>query len=190
MCLSPFNLEAQMDNIKKFSPALFGLIIFCFFLPFVNLSCSGQTIMSLTGFQLMTGAEVEAGDMFGGFDMSEQEKTESENVDPQPMAILAFIMALVGLGLSFIGKKASAITTAVISVLGFLFLILLKVNMDGDVDLSGQYIITLDYQFGYWFSMILFIAGAFIAWKIYSEPPFDASVISDTTPPDVNTNMN
>jgi len=178
-----------MDNVKKFSPALFGLIIFCFFLPFVNLSCSGQTIMSLTGFQLMTGAEVDAGDMFGGLDMPQEEKTKNENVDPQPMAMLAFIMAAGGLGLSFIRKKASAITTAVLSVLGFLFLILLKVNMDGDVDLSGQYIITLDYQFGYWFSMLLFIAGAVIGWKMYTEPAY-VNVIPDTPPPDVTSNMN
>lgn len=173
-----------METIKTLSPALFGLIIFCFFLPFVNLSCSGQTIMSLTGFQLITGADVDPGNgLFDG--MQEQDVKKDEKVNSQPMAILAFLAALAGLGLSFIKKKVTAITNAVISVLGFLFLILLKINMDGEVDLSGQYVITLDYQFGYWFTLLLFIAGAVIFWKIFKEPEY-ITVPPDMPPADIN----
>jgi len=54
-----------MEPLKKFSPAFYGIIILLFFLPFVNLSCSGQTIMSLSGFQLITGSEYKANSMFG-----------------------------------------------------------------------------------------------------------------------------
>lgn len=173
-----------METLKTLSPALFGLIIFCFFLPFVNLSCSGQTIMSLTGFQLITGADVDPGNgLFDG--MPEQDVQKDEKVNSQPMAILAFLTALAGLGLSFIKKKVTAITNAVLSALGFLFMILLKINMDGVVDLGGQYIITFDYQFGYWFTLLLFIAGAVLFWKIYKEPEY--VVVPPGIPPaDIN----
>lgn len=167
-----------MDTIKKLSPAVFVLIILCFFLPFVNLSCGGQTIMSLSGFQLITGAKVSPADnLFGGF--KQEEFDEKERVDPQPMAILAFIMALAGLGLSFIKRKKLAIITVIVSALGLIFLILLKVNMDGESDLGAQYIITLDYQFGYWFSLLLFAAGVVIFGMIFKE----AETVS--VPPDI-----
>ena len=55
-----------MEPVKKFSPAFYVVIVILFFLPFVNLSCGGQTIMSVTGFQLNTGTEVNATGMFGG----------------------------------------------------------------------------------------------------------------------------
>lgn len=162
-----------METVKKLSPALFGLIIICFFLPFVNLSCSGQTIMSLSGFQLMTGADMKPNNnMFGGMEFSDQNVSKEEKIDPQPMAILAFIAAIAGLALSFLKKKSTAITAAIFSGLGFVFLILLKISMDSDADISGQYIITLEYKFGYWLSLALFIAGAVISWQIYREPEY------------------
>ena len=54
-----------MEALKKLSPAFYGVIVLLFFLPFVNLSCSGQTIMSLSGLQLITGSEYKADGMFG-----------------------------------------------------------------------------------------------------------------------------
>ena len=55
-----------MEPVKKFSPAIYVVIVILFFMPFVNLSCGGQTIMSISGFQLITGTEVDAQGMFGG----------------------------------------------------------------------------------------------------------------------------
>ena len=54
-----------MEPLKKLSPGFYIVIILLFLLPFVNLSCSGQTIMSLTGFQLISGTEYSEHDMFG-----------------------------------------------------------------------------------------------------------------------------
>ena len=157
-----------MDALKKFSPGFYGVIILCFFLPFVNLSCSGQKIMSLSGFQLITGSEVKSDGMFG--DLSNQGETKEKNeVDPQPLALLALVAALVGLGLSFVKKKMIALTNVVISALGFIFLILLKINLDGDVELSGQNVITLDYQLGYWLAVLLFVGSAVIQWFVFKE---------------------
>ncbi len=157
-----------MDALKKFSPGFYGVIILCFFLPFVNLSCSGQKIMSLSGFQLITGSEVKADGMFG--DLSNQGETKEKNeVDPQPLALFALLSAVAGLGLSFIRKKMIALINVVISALGFIFLILLKINLDGDVELSGQNVITLDYQLGYWLAVLLFVGSAVIQWFVFKE---------------------
>lgn len=155
-----------MEPIKKLSPALFVLIIICFFMPFVNLSCSGQTIMSLTGVQLITGADIKDQNMFGETNSTQ---TQDDKVDAQPLALFALITALVGLGISFIRKKSLAIINVIVSALGAIFLLLLKFNLDGDAELSGQNVITLDYQAGYWLAFLLFLAGAVLFWLIFSE---------------------
>lgn len=157
-----------MEPIKKLSPALFVLIIICFFMPFVNLSCSGQTIMSLTGFQLITGADIKDQNMFGDVNGTQ---TKQEKVDSQPLALFALIAAIAGLGLSFIRKKSLAIVNVVISALGAVFLLLLKFNLDSDAELSGQNIITLDYQAGYWLAFLLFLGAVVLYWLIFSERP-------------------
>lgn len=157
-----------MDPFKKLSPALFVLIIICFFMPFVNLSCSGQTIMSLTGFQLITGADIKDQNMFGDINGTQ---TKQEKVESQPLALFALLAAIAGLGLSFIRKKSLAIVNVVVSALGAVFLLLLKFNLDGDAELGGQNVITLDYQAGYWLAFLLFLAGAVLFWLIFSEKP-------------------
>lgn len=162
-----------MEPLKNFSPAFYGVISFLFFLPFVNLSCGGQTIMSVTGFQLITGTEVNAAGMFGSEMNSNDEfnTSEKKEIESQPLALFAFVAAIIGLIISFFKMRITALSNIVVSVAGVVFLFLLKVSLDGDADLnvSGQNVITLDYQFAYWCSIILFIAGAVVQWKIFTD---------------------
>ena len=171
-----------MEALKKFSPAFYGVIVILFFLPFVNLSCGGQTIMSITGFQLITGTEVKASGMFGEMNSNDDLNTDQKKeIEPQPLALFAFLAALIGLIISFFKMRIPALANIVISIAGVVFLLLLKVSLDGDADLnvSGQNVITLDYQFAYWFSIILFIAGAVVQWKIFAdEGPAKVNVLS------------
>jgi len=171
-----------MEPLKKFSPAFYGVIVILFFLPFVNLSCGGQTIMSVTGFQLITGTEVKASGMFGEMNSADEFNTdEKKEIESQPLALFTFLAALIGLVISFFKIRITAISNIVVSVAGVVFLLLLKVSLDGDADLnvSGQNVITLDYQFAYWFSIILFIAGAVVQWKIFTdEGPTKVNVLS------------
>lgn len=171
-----------MEPVKKFSPAFYGVIVLLFFLPFVNLSCGGQTIMSITGFQLITGTEVKASGMFGEMNSNDDLNTDQKKeIESQPLALFAFLSALIGLIVSFFKMRIPALINIIISITGVVFLLLLKVSLDGDADLnvSGQNVITLDYQFAYWFSIILFIAGAVVQWKIFTdEGPAKVNVLS------------
>ena len=162
-----------MEPVKKFSPAIYVVIVILFFMPFVNLSCGGQTIMSISGFQLITGTEVDAKGMFGGEMNSSDEMgtDEKKEIESQPLALFAFVAAIIGLIISFFKMRITALSNIVVSVAGVVFLLLLKVSLDGDADLnvSGQNVITLDYQFAYWCSIILFIVGAVVQWKIFAD---------------------
>ena len=165
-----------MDQVKKFSPAAFVIIIFCFFLPFVNITCGGQTMVSLTGIQLITGAEYKPHGMFDQKDMpaepAEQKKDKlnaEQNIDFQPMALLALIMAVIALALSFLRNKAMALISMIVSIMGAAFLLLLKANLDSDASTESQAVIQVEYQFWYWFALILFIIGAVLQWFNFRE---------------------
>jgi hypothetical protein len=139
--------------------------------------------MSVTGFQLITGTEVNPSGMFGSEMNSNDEfnTAEKKEIESQPLALFAFVAAIIGLIISFFKMRIPALINIVVSIAGVVFLLLLKVSLDGDADLnvSGQNVITLDYQFAYWFSIILFIAGAVVQWKIFiDEGPAKINVLS------------
>ncbi len=160
-----------MDSIKKFSPALFGVIIFCFLLPFVNITCGGQTVMSLTGFQLITGGELDQENM-------QNQQVGSQSIEAQPLAHLALLAAVLALAISFIRPFVCII----ISALGGIFLLLLKFSLDGDASLKGEGVVQLEYQFGYWFSFLLFILGAVLQWAMFKEKPQPANLMTEVPP--------
>jgi hypothetical protein len=175
-----------MEPIKKFSPAFYGVIILLFFLPFVNLSCSGQTIMSLTGLQLITGAEYSEANMFGQNMFENNNNANMKNnreIESQPLALLAFVMAIAGLIISLGKKKLTYLLCLIISALGAVFLFLLKINIDGDAELNGQGIVKLEYQAGYWLSLLVFIATVVFFWMIFKEKE-NVAVVTNEPPPD------
>ena len=120
--------------------------------------------------------------MFGGEMNSTNEVSpdQKKEIDSQPLALFAFVAAIIGLIVSFFKMRVTALSNIVVSIAGVVFLILLKVNLDGDASLnvSGQNVITLDYQFAYWLAIILFVAAAFVQWKIFAdEGPVKANVL-------------
>ncbi len=178
-----------MEQIKKFSPVSFVIIIFCFFLPFVNITCGGQKVISLTGIQLVTGSEIKPNGMFNQKDMPEDMTGQSkdklktdQNVDPQPMALLALIMATFALGLSFVKNKIMTLISMIASVLGAAFLLLLKANLDSDAPAEAQIVIDIEYQFAYWLALLMFIAGAVLQWFNYREVGADTPIAIDGLP--------
>ena len=141
----------MMNDIKKFSPAVYGLVIVCFFLPFTEISCEGRKVASFSGFQHVTGTEIEVPSAFGG--------TDVKKVNPEIFAIMAFLTAVVGLCLSFLKAKAGIITAAAMGVLGAAFLLLLKGKIDKDVLREGEGLLQVDYQFGFWLAFLLFLCA-------------------------------
>ena len=148
-----------MEHFKKLLPALYILIIFSFLLPFFNLSCGGQKVMSLTGIQLVTGTQYDQKEMFGG---SKQEK-----VDAEPLAILALLSAIVGLVIGLIKTKNYNLASIIISAVGVILLLLLMNKLNIDITEKGRGMVTIDFLFGYWFTLLLFISSGIIHGLIY-----------------------
>src|ERR1035437_2039437 len=121
-----------MEELKKFlNPIIFIIIIISFFLPFFNITCQQQKIASISGFELITGSTIST-------NSPKRELTETsipQNdiikgvktniISPEPLALIAFLMAVAGLIFSFF-EKFSAIGSAIVGLWGGLLLIFLN----------------------------------------------------------------
>jgi hypothetical protein len=144
-----------MKKKSKVSPVLFAVSIVCFLLPFVTVSCNGQKVATFSGVQLAAGTTLEQPQMFG--------PAQKRSVDPEPMAGVAALCAIVGLGLSFL--RRGALGSGLCGVAGMVALLLLKSIMDLQIAQSGQGMFQLDYGGGYILALLSLITGA--AWNFY-----------------------
>jgi hypothetical protein len=145
-----------MAHKSKVSPVIFILATVCFLLPFVTVSCNGQKVASLTGVELATGTTVEQPQVFG--------PAQKKRVGAEPLATLAALCALAGIGLSFLGSRL-AIAPAVSGTAGALFLLLLQSKLNSDMSKEVQGAFRLDWEVGFVLVLLFFIAGA--AWNFY-----------------------
>lgn len=137
-----------MNNTKgKVSPALFILVIICFLLPFVDLSCSGQSF-TINGFDFITGTSVAG-----------------EKLPPNPLAIVAITMALIGATLFFWKNSRTQIAQAVVGIIGFITLVAMKITFERKIMGEADIPIQIEWRLGYYLAM-LFFTGA-IAYNLY-----------------------
>lgn len=138
-------------RLKKFSPAIFGAILLCFVLPFIDVSCNGQVVRSFSGKEMVQGTTVYEPDMFGG--------VTPHKISPEPLAFLAFICAVIGLVVSFRRIKKSALICSLASCLGvvLLWLLFTKVKNDALRETGGMIGVTAGA--GFWLALLLFLAA-------------------------------
>jgi zinc ribbon protein len=141
---------------SKVSPAIFVIATLCFLLPFVTVSCNGQKVASLSGMELATGTTVEQPQVLG--------PAQKKNVGGEPLAAVAGICAIAGIGLSFLGARL-AIAPAISGAAGALMLLLLQSKLSSDITKEAQGMFRLDFEAGYVLALLFFVAGA--AWNFY-----------------------
>ena len=135
----------RRNIIQKVSAALFGLILLCFFLPFVNVTCNRMQVTSITGFQMLTGATVK------------QQKAEAE-----PLALLVFLSAIAGLGLSFFRGRTPKIAVVTSGAVGLILVLLLKFKIDSyalQAVKEGRGMVGVEYTIAFWVAVLLFVAS-------------------------------
>jgi hypothetical protein len=109
-----------MTQKKNISPILFAATLVCFLFPFVTVSCGGQRITSFNGTQLALGTTVDEPQMFG--------PSQKKKVDPEPLAAVALLCTVLGLGLSFLSGARAALGPAISGGVGALALLMLKIE--------------------------------------------------------------
>lgn len=129
--------------MRKISPSIFGLILLCFFLPFVTISCGGQEIVTFTQWDLIIGTKIN-----------------TQEVDPNPIAVIILLVVLAGILVSFLKSRAGLILSAMSGVIGFVATLALKFTIDNEIAKQGKRMLEADYRAGFYLSLILFIAAA------------------------------
>ncbi len=150
-----------MNESSKFvSPSLFLLAALCFFLPFVSFTCQGQHLATITGMELITGTKIEKFEMENiDNGRTNPNLDKQRDVNSEPLAVAAFIFALLGIVVSLI-PRYSRIISLIAGALGALMLLFLRSSIGGEV--TGDFdfkIIEVSYEWGYYLSLILLIAA-------------------------------
>jgi hypothetical protein len=144
---------------RKISPALFTLTLICFFLPFITVSCRQEEITSLNGIDLAIGKTLRQPSIFG-------KQPKEQKIPADPLATIALISGVIGLGTSFIKAKKSAIAPASAGIVGFILLLMLKSKIDSEIVKQGQGLLLVSYGFGFWLAFLFFISATFL--NVYS----------------------
>jgi hypothetical protein len=143
-----------MSEGKKYiTPSLYGIIIICFFLPFVIVSCEGKTIQEFTGMQMAVGTTVQT------FSGSQEEETYNYRVNPDPCASIALIITIIGLILGLSGKGREILLTAA-SAIGVIMLLLVRSNVVKEMTKQGMQMLNIEFGAAYYISIILFLIAA------------------------------
>lgn len=146
---------------SKVSPALFGLVVLAFFMPFMEISCSGQKIATLTGLNMVTGKSISSADS----KMPGMGEAKKERIQPNAWAVLAFLGAIGGLAVSFKQGPKAALPPAILGGACFLLLLILKATAGaeatsggGEMDLGEA--LTMAWKGGYWMALLFSLAAA------------------------------
>ncbi len=151
---------------RKYSPAAFGLAILCFVLPFTHISCQGERVASLSGLQLVVGTEISGAELQGFGDMRDASR---EKVNPEPLAILALVIAIVGVAVGFRKDKKGRIASIAAGAAGAVVLLLLKLKIDNEVATEGEGLLEVAYGSGYYLAFLFLIGAAALHVWLFLE---------------------
>lgn len=140
---------------SKYRPVAFGGTIVAYMLPFVTMSCMGQS-ETLTGFQVAFGTTIG-----------------TQSLQGEPLAIAALLLAILGL---FLAKDRSdtffAMGEVACGAAGAIALLLLHANVQTDAAKNG---IGLRFEFGFWMAFVSLACGAVLAMIDLQSPASEGS---------------
>jgi hypothetical protein len=150
-----------MKSSKKISASFFALILVCFLLPFVTISCENRPVVQLSGLEMTTGKTV-ASQTFSG-------RKRAQRIPSDGRTILAFLAAGIGLWASLSNVKRDSSIPLGCGFSGSLLLLLLKAGIDGQVSSQSVRVATFkaDYGVGFVGAFLLFLSSAILnGWTL------------------------
>jgi len=134
-------------KLQRISTGSFGLIVLLFLLPWNTVSCGHEKVASFTGMDLTLGKAMPSGGM-----------SEDTPKIQDWRAVAALMICVVGMLTGFLLKERVVnIVQAVGGWAGGILLCLLKGKWDHDIMAQGGGAVTIDYQFGFWAAILIFL---------------------------------
>jgi len=183
----PAQAEFRLNTAVLKKPIFFSIgyavIALMFLLPFTEISCNGVTMAKASGTDLAFGFEMKPSrtinNLTGEFDRGDSgvnTNSSGRKKDPNSFALAAFILALGGLGFSFMKNSPRALLNFIITVLGTAAMIALMIDLKSDLSnemKSGEGTagirITLDFTAWFYLTLIFFISLALISWRLWRD---------------------
>ncbi|MGC2110485.1 MAG: zinc ribbon domain-containing protein [Candidatus Korobacteraceae bacterium] len=165
--------------LRKLPPAGYLLALICFLLPFVEVSCNGQKVVSLTGMQLLSGPQVgNGGGMFA---------PPKQRANPETSVVIAFVAGIAGLVLSVLKQRRTDIIGGVCGVVAAGSLLALQQSILSGAPPQALGLIQIQYQPAYFLSLLMFFAGAallfYSAFAKQSVPAVTVTAVPAPYPP-------
>ncbi|MCK9590166.1 MAG: hypothetical protein M0Q93_12500 [Terrimicrobiaceae bacterium] len=135
----------------QLSTASYLGILIAFLLPFMDFSCQGHKIASLSGYQVAFGTTL---DMKSPMDGS----TKKQRIDGTPIVAVAFLLALVAAAIAL----RFGIAGSVCAGISLILLLLAQSSINKKALEEGQGIIAVNYDLGYYLTLLLLVGGAII----------------------------
>jgi hypothetical protein len=150
---------------KKISPAIFGLALICFFLPWTTVSCQQQKAITFTGIQLVTGTTVKQPQLFG--------VKQSKEVRGESHAVIAMILVVAGFIVSIIPGSVARVASALAGGITAILLLMLKAKIDSDILREGGGLIQINYEIGFYLTLLLSLStiAMSVFLSIYDKEP-------------------
>lgn len=171
----------QIAEKRSIIPIAFAVVIVLFFFSFVNFKCNGTKVASVSGFNLVTGTHIKSpmsglDDMQGYFNegaTSSKSEAKGEKVPSNNWAILAFLSAIAGVGVFYKKVKNESLLGFVIGIVGVVSMLALRwaVKSAVESEANGMVSIEVDFAFGYWLALLLFIVAGGISYLRLKKPP-------------------
>lgn len=168
----------------RLSSISFAVAILLFLLPFVEIRCNGQEFATNTGLGLALGMDYKtSSDMDNLFNSENDQvtttrKTEKQDGKMYAGALIALLLGVGGLVISFVKKDHGKITAA-IGLLAALALLFVMVQLQSDIDgqpkskeetmFNQKVEVTASFTPWYWLSVVCFVLAAFLGYRQFKE---------------------
>lgn len=152
-------------NLARVSPLALLAGAACFLLTFLDMSCSGQHLTSLSGVQLATGTTIEEPTGFGD--------VQKRQLRPEPLALLALGALVLGGGLCLVKRREGLLVASLLGAAALIVLVVLKSRIDAEVLRQGQGLLRVTWGLGYFSAAALAVVGASAAGAAWhaTRPP-------------------
>lgn len=130
-------------NLKSIKVSFVFFMMICFLLPFVTISCQGQEISTINGYELVIGKTIE-------------EQGQEDGIGPNPLLIGILIAMIALIILVFIGSPRFNFIGVILNILCIIMLIMFKVIFTQKVEECG---FQADYEIGYWLTLAVSIVN-------------------------------
>lgn len=181
---SSSNVTAPVTTVITRSSLPFKISYFVvalmFLMPFVEFRCNGVTLTKASGIDLAFGFEMKESKTVNNWNKSfnqydagyDQQNAKRERKEPNSYALASLVLAVMGLGVSFLKTRAQPFLSMVIGILGALALIVLMIQLNSDIrnEITTQgadYGVKISYDYTAWFffALIGFLVAGFTGWR-------------------------